>query len=87
VRVGWHSDDGHVEIWVEDDGPGIPNTANLFVPFYSTKPGGSGIGLALCRQIAEAHHGDLSVRNRAPEPGVRACLRLPLPGEAPAVAR
>jgi two-component system nitrogen regulation sensor histidine kinase NtrY len=65
-----------VEIRVDDDGPGLPPSANLFVPFFTTKPGGSGIGLVLCRQIAEAHGGTLSLANR-PERGCRATLRLP----------
>jgi signal transduction histidine kinase len=67
-----------LEIRVDDDGPGLPPSANLFVPFFTTKPGGSGIGLVLCRQIAEAHGGTLSLGNR-PEGGCRAVLRLPLP--------
>jgi signal transduction histidine kinase len=67
-----------LEIRVDDDGPGLPPSANLFVPFFTTKPGGSGIGLVLCRQIAEAHGGTLSLANR-PEGGCRAVLRLPLP--------
>jgi len=65
-----------IEIRVDDDGPGLPPTANLFVPFFTTKPGGSGIGLVLCRQIAEAHGGTLSLANRT-EGGCRATLRLP----------
>jgi nitrogen fixation/metabolism regulation signal transduction histidine kinase len=65
-----------LEIRVDDDGPGLPPSANLFVPFFTTKPGGSGIGLVLCRQIAEAHGGTLSLENR-PEGGCRATLRLP----------
>jgi signal transduction histidine kinase len=65
-----------LEIRVDDDGPGLPPTANLFVPFFTTKPGGSGIGLVLCRQIAEAHGGTLSLANR-PSGGCRATLRLP----------
>jgi nitrogen fixation/metabolism regulation signal transduction histidine kinase len=65
-----------LEIRVDDDGPGLPPSANLFVPFFTTKPGGSGIGLVLCRQIAEAHGGTLSLANR-PEGGCRATLRLP----------
>jgi nitrogen fixation/metabolism regulation signal transduction histidine kinase len=64
-----------IEIRVDDDGPGLPPTANLFVPFFTTKPGGSGIGLVLCRQIAEAHGGTLTLANR-PEGGCRATLRL-----------
>ena len=63
---------------VEDEGPGLSNTANLFVPFFTTKPGGSGIGLVLCRQIAEAHGGTLLLENRPTGRGCQALLRLPL---------
>jgi two-component system nitrogen regulation sensor histidine kinase NtrY len=63
---------------VKDDGPGIPNSANLFVPFFTTKPGGSGIGLVLSRQIAEAHGGSLNLENRSVKRGCEARLRLPL---------
>jgi two-component system nitrogen regulation sensor histidine kinase NtrY len=81
VRVGWRRLDGlpdELELWVEDDGPGLSNTSNLFVPFFTTKPGGSGIGLVLCRQIAEAHGGSLTLENRAKARGCLATLRLPL---------
>jgi len=81
VRVGWQRAVGSpstVELWVEDEGPGLGNTGNLFVPFFTTKPGGSGIGLVLCRQIAEAHGGSLQLENRTDRRGVRATLRLPL---------
>ncbi|HEY0510392.1 MAG TPA: ATP-binding protein, partial [Thermoanaerobaculia bacterium] len=78
VGVGWRIDGEQVEVRVEDEGPGLSNTDNLFVPFYTTKPGGTGIGLALSRQIAEAHGGALTLENRAPEPGCEALLRLPV---------
>jgi nitrogen fixation/metabolism regulation signal transduction histidine kinase len=77
VQVGWAASASAVEVWVDDEGPGIANTSNLFVPFYTTKPHGSGIGLVLCRQIAEAHHGSLVLQNRNDAHGCRALLRLP----------
>jgi two-component system, NtrC family, nitrogen regulation sensor histidine kinase NtrY len=77
VRAGWRLDGDAVEIWVEDDGPGLPPTANLFVPFFTTKPNGTGIGLALSRQIAEAHGGVLELENRQGARGCIARLRLP----------
>ncbi len=66
-----------VEIVVRDEGPGLSNTANLFVPFFTTKRGGSGIGLVLSRQIAEAHNGTLILRNAADGPGCEAVISLP----------
>jgi signal transduction histidine kinase len=78
VQVGWARNGVEFEVWVRDEGPGLPNTANLFVPFFTTKPGGSGIGLVLSRQIAEGHRGTLTVENRYPGPGCEARLRLPL---------
>lgn len=77
VRVTWEKLTGGVEVRVEDDGPGLSGTANLFVPFYTTKPGGTGIGLALSRQIAEAHGGSLQLENRPNGSGCIARLRLP----------
>jgi signal transduction histidine kinase len=59
-------------------GPGLSNTANLFVPFFTTKPGGTGIGLTLSRQIAEAHGGSLSLQTKAEGAGCIAILRLPI---------
>ena len=78
VQVGWNREDGYIDVWVQDDGPGIPNPTNLFVPFFTTKPGGSGIGLVLSRQIAEAHGGTLTLENREIERGCEARLRLPM---------
>ncbi len=78
VDVGWTRGGGNLEVWIRDSGPGLSNTSNLFVPFFTTKPGGSGIGLVLCRQIAEAHGGALRLENRTDGPGCEARLTLPL---------
>jgi PAS domain S-box-containing protein len=76
VRIRWQRQNGIVALMVEDEGPGIANSANLFVPFFTTKPQGSGIGLVLCRQIAEAHGGSLVLENRLDARGGIATLRL-----------
>jgi nitrogen fixation/metabolism regulation signal transduction histidine kinase len=78
VLVGWDRHDARLTVWVRDEGPGLPNTANLFVPFFTTKPNGSGIGLVLCRQIAEAHGGTLTLQNASSGRGCEARLVLPL---------
>ena len=82
VAVGWQRIPGSLpptmELWIEDEGPGLSNTGNLFVPFFTTKPGGSGIGLVLSRQIAEGHGGSLMLENREDRQGCRASLRLPV---------
>jgi nitrogen fixation/metabolism regulation signal transduction histidine kinase len=78
VRVGWERQDARLTVWVRDEGHGLPNTANLFVPFFTTKPNGTGIGLVLSRQIAEAHGGTLTLQNAAQGPGCEAQLVLPL---------
>jgi nitrogen fixation/metabolism regulation signal transduction histidine kinase len=67
-----------VTITVRDEGPGLSNTTNLFVPFFTTKRGGSGIGLVLCRQIAEAHSGSVVLKNAIDGPGCEARLTLPV---------
>jgi two-component system nitrogen regulation sensor histidine kinase NtrY len=77
VQIGWMRNGTHVEVAIEDEGPGISNTTNLFVPFFTTKPGGSGIGLVLSRQIAEQHGGTLVLENRTDRIGCVARLRLP----------
>ncbi len=79
VRLSWRKQGSFLEVRIEDDGPGIANTANLFVPFFTTKPSGSGIGLLLCRQIAENHGGSINLRNReGGGVGCLATLRLPV---------
>jgi nitrogen fixation/metabolism regulation signal transduction histidine kinase len=77
VAVGWREASDCLEVFVQDEGPGIMNPTNLFVPFFTTKPSGSGIGLALSRQIAEAHGGSLTLANRQGTSGAEALLRLP----------
>jgi two-component system nitrogen regulation sensor histidine kinase NtrY len=78
VEVGWARRNGQLEVTVKDQGLGLANTANLFVPFFTTKSDGSGIGLVLSRQIAEAHGGTLTLENRASVGGCEARLKLPL---------
>jgi two-component system, NtrC family, nitrogen regulation sensor histidine kinase NtrY len=78
VTLNWNADNAIAEISIVDEGRGLPETANLFVPFFTTKPNGSGIGLALSRQIAEAHKGSLTLQNRSDLPGCIALVRLPL---------
>ena len=78
VEVGWHAEEGQFYLWVDDDGPGFDPAKDPFVPFYTTKSTGSGIGLALSRQIAEVHGGYLTLEPRPDQPGSRACLRLPI---------
>ena len=78
VLIGWARNGTHLDVWIDDEGPGLSNTANLFVPFFTTKPAGTGIGLVLSRQIAEAHGGTLTLENRSNGSGCRARLRLPL---------
>ena len=83
VRVRWGVANSRLNVFVEDEGPGLSNTSNLFVPFFTTKPGGNGIGLVLSRQIAEAHGGTLTLMNRPDTAGCVARLQLPLKdGEA-----
>ncbi len=79
VTVGWARSGQILEITIQDCGGGLASTANLFVPFFTTKPRGSGIGLVLCRQIAEAHGGSLMLENRAQTRGCVARFRLPCP--------
>ena len=78
VEIAWDVRDDRLELEVRDEGRGLPASANLFVPFFSTKPNGSGIGLVFCRQVAEAHGGEVALANRAGRRGAVATIRLPL---------
>jgi nitrogen fixation/metabolism regulation signal transduction histidine kinase len=78
VRVSWRAEGSNLLISIEDCGLGIANAENLFVPFYTTKPTGSGVGLALAQQIARAHGGEIHLANREDASGARATIRLPL---------
>jgi nitrogen fixation/metabolism regulation signal transduction histidine kinase len=79
VNISWHTTGAEVVIAILDNGPGLTNAGNLFVPFYTTKPGGTGIGLVLAQQIAQAHRGSVQLANRTDgQSGCRADLRLPL---------
>jgi signal transduction histidine kinase len=78
VCASWVQVDSMLEVRIDDEGPGLPNTGNLFVPFFTTKPEGSGIGLVVSRQIAEAHGGSLTLQNSEAGSGTRATVRLPL---------
>ena len=77
VVVRWESDRKDLVLTIEDNGPGLGNPANVFVPFYTTKPSGSGIGLVLSRQIAEAHGGSIELLNRTDQKGCQARVVLP----------
>ncbi len=77
VVVRWELADRDLVLTIEDNGPGLGNPANVFVPFYTTKPSGSGIGLVLSRQIAEAHGGSIELLNRLDQKGCQARLVLP----------
>jgi two-component system nitrogen regulation sensor histidine kinase NtrY len=77
VRVAWFVSERRLILTVEDDGAGLGETANLFVPFYTTKVGGTGVGLVISRQIAEAHGGSLTLAKSAGASGCVATLVLP----------
>jgi two-component system nitrogen regulation sensor histidine kinase NtrY len=87
VWLGWRTVAGVLEVTVDDEGHGLPDSGNLFVPFFTTKASGSGIGLVLSRQIAEAHGGALALLPRPGGRGARAVLRLPLGPQSDPAAR
>lgn len=77
VVVRWELTEKDLVLTIEDNGPGLGNPSNVFVPFYTTKPSGSGIGLVLSRQIAEAHGGSIELMNRTGQNGCQAKVMLP----------
>lgn len=77
VTMSWAVEGNDLEFWIRDRAHGLIDTQNLFVPFYTTKLGGSGIGLILSRQIIEAHSGSLKLRNCTDHPGCEVQVRLP----------
>jgi len=83
VELAWERLHDEVVISVLDNGPGLSNASNLFVPFYTTKPGGTGIGLVLAQQIAMAHAGSVELVNRSDGNGCCARLRIPVHGSVP----
>jgi two-component system nitrogen regulation sensor histidine kinase NtrY len=90
VTVFWNIHSKDIEISIQDEGIGLTGTENLFVPFYTTKPNGSGIGLLLTRQIIEAHHGTLVLKNRLNRAGCVVEIKLPMcvvPEPSPLVAQ
>ena len=78
VEISWAQQGRSLDLRVVDEGPGLPATTNLFTPFFTTKRTGTGIGLVLSRQIAEAHGGTLTLENRGDSRGCVARLRLPI---------
>jgi nitrogen fixation/metabolism regulation signal transduction histidine kinase len=78
VRLDWRVETGHVRVMIEDDGIGLPASDGMFVPFFTTKPEGSGIGLNLARLIVEAHAGSVELSSRVDGRGAVAVVRLPL---------
>jgi two-component system, NtrC family, nitrogen regulation sensor histidine kinase NtrY len=78
VHLSWRLVDANALVMIDDSGLGIANSENLFVPFYTTKPEGSGVGLALAQRIARAHGGEVTLVNREDGPGARATIRLPI---------
>jgi nitrogen fixation/metabolism regulation signal transduction histidine kinase len=83
VRASWSRGESSLTVAIEDHGLGIANADNLFVPFYTTKPAGSGVGLALAQQIARQHGGEVQLVNREDEQGARATVTLPLENRRP----
>ena len=77
IYIAWTVKEAMFQLTLCDEGCGISNLDNMFVPFYSTKKHGTGIGLVLCRQIIEAHDGRITITNQTNAPGC--CVRIELP--------
>jgi len=78
VQVRWSRQGDWLRAEIVDNGPGLARTDNLGVPFFTTKPGGTGIGLVLSREIVENHGGSIALENRKNARGCVATLFLPV---------
>jgi signal transduction histidine kinase len=87
VELHWDVDADDVILTIDDNGPGLSNPANVFTPFYTTKPNGSGVGLVLSRQIAEAHGGRVEIGNRLSGRGCSVRVFLPRLRSGPVTAQ
>ena len=77
INISWYASEPFFKLLICDQGAGVSNADNLFVPFYTTKKHGSGIGLVLSRQVIEAHSGRLSIANQANSVGCCATIEIP----------
>ncbi len=82
ISIRWSLNSHHLQIQVVDNGPGLLNPENAFVPFYTTKESGSGIGLVLCRHIVESHGGTIQLLNRRDVGGCIATISIPVSKES-----
>lgn len=78
IELCWQTSGDMVQLKVIDNGSGMQNSDNLFTPYYTTKPTGSGVGLVFCQQVVEAHGGFITVANRLNAQGCEVTISLPI---------